>query len=210
METMTVKQIAAAAGCAENTVYRYVEKNFTERVKGSRIRFDKVQSLQLISDLPKQNLISEVPQMVKDVSTIGETSLLIEFMEKSQARQEAFMLKMFEMMQSNHAPAVTHETKQSLIYTRPIQKQLPLPQVPEATTRNQISQIVRGYVHSQKMAVTYSDAWKRLFREFRNRHGIDLIVRAKNRGCKSLDYAETEGMIMQVLALANVLFVETV
>jgi hypothetical protein len=60
------------------------------------------------------------------------------------------------------------------------------------------------------MAVTYSDAWKRLFREFRNRHGIDLIVRAKNRGCKSLDYAETEGMIMQVLALANVLFVETV
>lgn len=199
---MTTTDIAKVAGCSPKTVGYYSDKLFPEKIQGTGAwkLFSETEAERLMNVLPKRNTITSGKKGVSEgeESTLSDTSNLIKFMSESQERQEQFMLKIIDMLR----PQPVSEVKS----IEPLS--LKLPEVPTVTTRQEISQIVRGYVQSQKMAVTYSDAWKRLFREFRNRHGIDLIVRSKNRGCKSLDYAESEGMIMQVLALANCLFVE--
>lgn len=83
---------------------------------------------------------------------------------------------------------------------------LPAPSedVPALSQRAQINRLVRTYCYEQGME--YADGYRQLYREFRDRHHVDLPKRAKLAGRSPLDVAEEEGLSDKLYTLAHHLF----
>lgn len=77
--------------------------------------------------------------------------------------------------------------------------------VPPKTTRALISETVRGF--SMQTGTNFRDNWNQLYREFRQRYHIDLVIRATNANKRPLDIAEELGMLEELYALAVELFI---
>lgn len=76
----------------------------------------------------------------------------------------------------------------------------------ELSTRAKIRRLVADFVVAKGLG--YQEVYTRLYREFRDRYRTDLKVRAKNSGKKKpLDVAEELGVLEQLYAVANDLFV---
>lgn len=82
----------------------------------------------------------------------------------------------------------------------------PLTDVPESTTRAKLNEVVRLY---SVLNGDFRGNWKKLYREFRDRYHIDLVVRAKNAGVSTLDYVAANGLIEDLYSLAHLLFANT-
>lgn len=84
-------------------------------------------------------------------------------------------------------------------------KQLPAPTIEAqpVSTRMQLNRLIRDFV--QQTGCTYSEIWRLVYREFRDRYHIDLPTRAKNAKCKPLDLCEQIGMIDELYAVASVI-----
>lgn len=76
----------------------------------------------------------------------------------------------------------------------------------EMSTQAMINRIVRGYCIANH--VEYADAYKTLYREFRDRYGIDIPVRARNRGMSAINLAARDGLLDSLHAVAYRIFVE--
>jgi hypothetical protein len=68
-----------------------------------------------------------------------------------------------------------------------------------------VNRVVRGAVF--EYGITYREAFAKLYREFRDRTGIDLVARGRNRGRKPLDVAEDEGLLAQLYTVAHEVFI---
>jgi prophage antirepressor-like protein len=75
----------------------------------------------------------------------------------------------------------------------------------EVTTRMMITRITRAYCIAHH--VDYADGYKTLYREFRDRYGIDLAVRARNRNMSPIELAEHDGYLDALHAVAYRIFV---
>lgn len=75
----------------------------------------------------------------------------------------------------------------------------------EVTTRMMITRITRAYCIAHH--VDYADGFKTLYREFRDRYGIDLAVRARNRNMSPIELAERDGYLEALHAVAYRIFV---
>jgi hypothetical protein len=53
---------------------------------------------------------------------------------------------------------------------------------------------------------SYSEPWNQIYKNAYYRLGINLRERAKNRGMDTLDYAEAEGYMPQLVAIAREIF----
>lgn len=82
----------------------------------------------------------------------------------------------------------------------------PVKSSPEASVRMRVNEAVRKY--SLLSGIRFQHVWRKLYREFRYNHNIDLVVRAKNSGLKPLDLADKLGMMDELYALAYRLLVE--
>lgn len=82
-------------------------------------------------------------------------------------------------------------------------KSLPTPNKTASprTTRANINSLVRTYCH--RNSISHSDAYKNLYREFRDRYHIDLKVRAANGKSAPLDIAESLDVLDDLYALAS-------
>jgi hypothetical protein len=76
--------------------------------------------------------------------------------------------------------------------------------VPSRSARANINSLIRGYCH--KTNFDHTEAYKNLYREFRDRYHIDLKVRAANGKSAPLDIAESLDVIDDLYALACELF----
>lgn len=96
-------------------------------------------------------------------------------------------------------------------------KALPAPTVEAkaATTRARVNQVVQAYIfkHGQGKKNGASLAWRKLYREFKARYGIDLLARARNinkkngnKKTKGLDVAESLGKMEDFYAVAHELY----
>jgi len=81
----------------------------------------------------------------------------------------------------------------------PEQKALALPAVPDMAPRDSLRRIIAKY---GRQSGDFPGAWNNLYSEFSYRYHINLKERAKNRGMEILDYAEADGFIEDLLALA--------
>lgn len=80
----------------------------------------------------------------------------------------------------------------------------PLVDPADLSTRAKVNRIVRD--HCYKTNMRHSDAFDWLYREFRDRYGLDLVVRAKNRGLRPIEVAELEGQLENLYAVAYTIF----
>lgn len=71
---------------------------------------------------------------------------------------------------------------------------------PSISPRSNINRIVREYAHREN--IEYSTAWRRLYSSFTYRTHTDIVRCAKNRGMDTLEYAELEGHIDMLEAVA--------
>jgi prophage antirepressor-like protein len=72
------------------------------------------------------------------------------------------------------------------------------------TRRKLIGRVVRGYCLTTGAA--YNDAYRALYREYRDRFGVDLMARARNRDAKPLDVAEELDCLDALSAVAHEIF----
>ena len=82
----------------------------------------------------------------------------------------------------------------------------PIESSPEASVRIRVNEAVRKY--SLLSGIRFQHVWRKLYREFRYNHNIDLVVRANNAGLKPLDMADKLGMMNELYAMAYRLLVE--
>lgn len=75
----------------------------------------------------------------------------------------------------------------------------------EVTKRMMITRIVRAYCIAHH--VDYAEGYKALYREFRDRYGIDLGVRARNCNMTPIELAERDGYLDTLHAVAYRIFV---
>lgn len=71
---------------------------------------------------------------------------------------------------------------------------------PSISPRSNINRIVREYAHRED--IEYATAWRRLYSSFTYRTHTDIVRCAKNRGMDTLEYAELEGHIDMLEAVA--------
>lgn len=85
---------------------------------------------------------------------------------------------------------------------------LPEPSVKaaEKSARSIVNECVRQYAVQNGGGKLHSEAWNKLYREFRIRHHIDARVQAKNRGKIPLDIVEEAGMLQELYAIAIEIF----
>jgi hypothetical protein len=83
--------------------------------------------------------------------------------------------------------------EQRAVATRQGLLALPAPEGPvaELSTRARVNRLVRDFTIGQ--GLQYGDVWRLLYREFRDRYHVDLVVRAANADVKPLDVAEGLG-----------------
>jgi hypothetical protein len=76
--------------------------------------------------------------------------------------------------------------------------------VPEKSTRSAINELIRSY--SYRTGEEYRYLWTNLYKEYRYRHHVDLVTRAKNQKLNVLSYAEQVGAIDKLYATALLLY----
>lgn len=178
----------------------------------------KLRSLgaQMVSEIVEQAQVQQVPQE-QDIDL-----LLAQMVLQSQQSHAALLAmqqaraEMREIQQQNLLLAASlqnvqkdvqeiknraEEASKNLTALPPSTKD-----VPSRTTRNNINTLVREYCF--KNSTSHSDAWRNLYREFRDRYSIDLQIRASNGNCKPLDIAQTLDVLDDLYALAVHLFTE--
>lgn len=117
--------------------------------------------------------------------------------ERRQQRQEQELSAVKEDVRKIHERAEAAE--QEL-------KSLPAPNKTASprTARTNINSLVRTFCHRND--ISHSDAYKSLYREFRDRYHVDLKVRAANGKSAPLDIAESLDVLDDLYALASELF----
>jgi hypothetical protein len=85
----------------------------------------------------------------------------------------------------------------------PQQQIAALPAPAELSQRDQLLRVVNGYAHRSG---DHAGAWRELYTQFYYRYHRNIRECAKNRGMDTLDYAENEGIMDELLSLAVSLY----
>lgn len=197
---MTVAEIAELAGCSRSIVNMRIKQimPWVSAGKGRKTMVNKEDAEKLLPTLPITNkdLIMEIkePNVQNEVSASGtsESGSIIDAISKMQERQEAFMLKVIELI----TPTATITSK--------IEAPCPVPQLsapaPEMSSRDRINKIVRGYCAERR--IPYRDGWDRLYVEHKYRRNKNMKLKAKNRNMSTMDLFVKDVEIHNLLAIA--------
>jgi hypothetical protein len=79
----------------------------------------------------------------------------------------------------------------------------PFIELPKISLRTQLTASVRAY--AARYALEFDYAWNQLYQQHRYRYKIDIKLRAKNAQMKTLDWAEREHKIPELLKIAEYL-----
>jgi hypothetical protein len=79
----------------------------------------------------------------------------------------------------------------------------PFVELPKISLRTQLTSLVRAY--ATQYALEFNYAWNQVYQQHRHRYKIDIKLRAKNAGLKTLDWAEQNHKIPELLKIAEYL-----
>lgn len=174
---MKTREIADAAGVSVDTVNRKIKDVYPELVeRGKATNLRQDRAIRIMSELRKTGFVQ--PTQVAEVPT-----------------------------QVADVAAIVRETIQALlpaivaaIRGGPTVATLPAPKAlePRADLRRLVAQGAKDG--------DYRAAWGRLYSQFFYRYGRNIKVCAKNRGMDTLDYAEDEDLMNDLLSLASEIF----
>ena len=178
---MTVKEIAEIAGVSVDTVQKKIKDLYPEIVEHrKRTVLNKTQAIEVMKDLRKKNFI--LPQNSADLPQNSADSRL----DRLESLMEKLLLvtgNLLQVQQSNQTQ----------------EKRVLLP-APQLDARAHIKKMIDEYVSRNK--IEHGDAYRYLYREFFYRTKCNASLCAKNRGMKTIDYIDDEGMIETLEAIA--------
>ena len=98
------------------------------------------------------------------------------------------------------------DTDRMRLQARRALRQLPAAETeaPEKNTRAKLNEIVRAYAGATQSRA--QDAWRELYREVYYRLGVNVGVRAKNRGISKIEVLDRQNMLMSAYAIAQKIF----
>jgi len=178
---MTTKEIAEIAGVSVDTVQKKIKELYPEIVEQrKRTVLNKTQAIEVMKDLRKKNFI--LPQNSADLPQNSADSRL----DRLESLMEKLLLvtgNLLQVQQSNQTQ----------------EKRVLLP-APQLDSRSHIKKLIDEYVSRNK--IEHGDAYRYLYREFFYRTKCNATLCAKNRGMKTIDYIDDEGMIETLEAIA--------
>lgn len=190
---MTTKQISEAVGKPERTVQRWAKATGAKMASiddklasvaktGKPADYDLDETVAIIEHGMGKNAASLFRENARHQAPASPTS------------PEAIAIVVRETVTAM-VPALIAAIRGAL----PEKTALALPPANNLTERAQLRQIVNRAAHSSG---DHAGTWRELYSQFYYRYSVNLRERAKNRGMDVLDYAETEGLITDLLALA--------
>lgn len=185
---MTVREIAEIAGVSTETVRIKTRELFPEKIKnGKRTVFLQKEAVKIMADLRKKGFVQatenlEVPTKNLEVKSLDVNNRL----DRLEQLVEKLLLvtgNLLQVQQSNQTQ----------------EKRVLLP-APQLDARAHIKKMIDEYV--SRNGIEHSDAYRYLYREFFYRTHCNASLCAKNRGMKTIDYIDDEGMIETLEAIA--------
>jgi prophage antirepressor-like protein len=219
------KDVMAALGYAENSDVSSITSKVPEEWKGHK-RFGTLGGVQEMIALSEQGLYHFVARSDKPAAlpfqkwVAGEVLPSIRktgsygIQKKTPAEM---LLDSVQMLVDQEKKQREHDTRlvrlekleeQRIHATVKMMDEFPVPaeRVEEVSDRAMVNRVVRNAVY-RSTGLRHSDAFARLYREFRDRTGIDLSARARNRKLKNaLDAAEADGLMARLYAVAYEIF----
>ncbi len=178
---MTVREIAEIAGVSVDTVQKKIKEMFPEIVEQrKKTVLNKMQAIEVMKDLRKKNFI--LPQNSADLPQNSADSRL--------DRLESLIQKLLLVTGNLLQVQQSNQTQEKRVL-------LPAPQL---DARAHIKKLIDEYVSRNK--IEHGDAYRYLYREFFYRTKCNATLCAKNRGMKTIDYIDNEGMIETLEAIA--------
>ena len=185
---MTVREIAEIAGVSTETVRAKTRELFPDKIKnGKRTVFLQKEAVTIMADLRKRGFIQatenlEVPTENLEVKPAEVNSRL----DRLESLMEKLLLVTGNLLQVQQ----NNQTQEKRVL-------LPAPQL---DSRSHIKKLIDEYVSRNK--IEHGDAYRYLYREFFYRTKCNATLCAKNRGMKTIDYIDDEGMIETLEAIA--------
>lgn len=180
---MTTREIAAVAGVSPRTVTRTAKSNGIGVVKpGAGTIFTEAEAVQLMAELRKKGFVEPRQNVAAPRQNVPDLAALI-------------------------GPIVAETIKQllPLLQGASIQIAAPAPVVslPPIDPRKELNMLAReaGYTMGD-----YREPYNQIYKHAYYRLGVNLRERAKNKGMDVLDYAEAEGYLPQMVAIAREIF----
>lgn len=178
---MTAREIAEIAGLSVDTVQKKIKELYPEIVEQrKRTVLNKTQSIEVMKELRKKNFI--LPQNSADLPQNSADNRL----DRLEQLMEKLLLvtgNLLQIQQSNQTQ----------------EKRVLLP-APQLDARAHIKKMIDEYV--SRNGIEHRDAYRYLYREFFYRTKCNASLCAKNRGMKTIDYIDDEGMIETLEAIA--------
>ncbi len=193
--TMTTKQLSEFFGKSVDTVQRAAKKAGIETRKGQKKLFTKEEVLYLANALYKT-----VPAVIKDAIDATYANAVSKHTANADVKPAEInsRLDRLEMLMEKLL-LVTGNLLQVQQSNQTQEKRVLLP-APQLDSRSHIKKLIDEYVSRNK--IEHGDAYRYLYREFFYRTKCNASLCAKNRGMKTIDYIDDEGMIETLEAIA--------
>lgn len=176
-QTMTIKELATAAGCDHKTVRKVIAEAFPNLTKNGKVtRLTKDQALDIMLKLPKRNDI-----VLNDSEKNSTVNMRLD-------RLESKFNQLIDL----------------LITTQIAKKEEPKQITAKLEPKDEIRKIINSYTHHT--GTQYRDNWNLLYQECYYRLGKNFRLLAQNRGVKPIDIIIEEGFDMDVLLVSRDLF----
>jgi histone H3/H4 len=189
---MTTKQVADFFGKSTDTVLRAAKKAGVETRKGQAKLYTKEEVLSL-----SKSLYKTVPDIVKDSIDLTFANAVRKPMANAEAGRLDRLDRLEQLMEK--LLLVTGNLLQVQQNNQTQEKRVMLP-APQLDARAHIKKMIDEYV--SRNGIEHSDAYRYLYREFFYRTKCNASLCAKNRGMKTIDYIDDEGMIETLEAIA--------
>ena len=187
---MTIRQMAEVSGLSTNTVTRKVKEMYPDRVKNGRpTNLVQSEAITVMAELRKKNFVSPL-QNAEVATQNAKVSFLSE-------KDIAIISQIVSVTVSETIKAL--DGRMTNIEQNIEQRKILLP-APQLDARAHIKKMIDEYV--SRNGIEHSDAYRYLYREFFYRTKCNASLCAKNRGMKTIDYIDDEGMIETLEAIA--------
>lgn len=182
---MTIREMAEVAGVSPETVRAKAKEMYPDKfMKGKKTVFNQQEAIPIMAELRKRGFV----QPTENLEVVTRADLM--------AMVVPFVAETIKQL----IPVI-----QSISQGRNETDQLAelKPALPPISPRKELNLLASN---AGRALGSYSEPWNQIYKNAYYRLGINLRERAKNRGMDTLDYAEAEGYMPQLVAIAREIF----
>jgi len=179
---MTLREMAEVAGVSPETVRAKAKELYPDKfMKGKKTFFNQQEAIPIMAELRKKGFV----QPTENLEVITRTDLMTMVAPIVAETIKQLIPLIQSVSQGRNEIGQTAEVK---------------PVLPPISPRKELNLLAN---QAGRSIGSYSEPWNQIYKNAYYRLGINLRERAKNRGMDTLDYAEAEGYLPQLVAIAR-------